>query len=349
MRPKLLFAAIIVPIMAMPALAQSYPAVAVVLQQDVEVRSGPSKQLFATSKLKRGDKVLVLRECKDAPGWLEIEPPPGSFSWISGKFVKMVKDDPRHAVVDAEPGRPAPVMPGSRLEAQMPNREIYKYTSGSIVVIVDRPLSANNETWLPIKVHPSEVRYLPAEAVQPATQIASNNTTTPNWTLGPNGYSTNPLLTEADKALEKGDKLRAQQLLQEVADKATDPNQKQLALNKLQALQQGTTFQPISSQKTGTPVTTMSSPGQPASLITVDQPKWSVYGRLRTTGLKDDGQPIYALEDPRGQALAYVSTPAGKSLQTYIGRMVSVWGPTVYRPDASARLQFIVASHVASP
>ncbi len=71
-----------------PALAQNYPAEAVILQPEVEVRSGPSKQFFATSKLKQNDKVLVLRESKEAPGWLEIVPPTGAFSWGNAKNVK---------------------------------------------------------------------------------------------------------------------------------------------------------------------------------------------------------------------------------------------------------------------
>src|SRR6266852_4056978 len=91
---------------ASPTFAQSFPAKMTIVLKEVEVRSGPSKQLYATSKLAQGDTVTVLRECKDQPGWYEIEPPKGSFSWINGKHVKQV--DVRHAYVDCDPSQPAP-------------------------------------------------------------------------------------------------------------------------------------------------------------------------------------------------------------------------------------------------
>ena len=113
-------------------------------------------------------------------GWLEIKPPVGSFSWINGKYVKQI--DARFGVVDADPGRPVPVLPGSTLVNQEPNRESIKLTMGTIVIIVDRPLSVNGETWLPIQPHPSEVRFIPVESVRQATQVAVTNNA-PNWTL----------------------------------------------------------------------------------------------------------------------------------------------------------------------
>ena len=55
-------------------------------------------------------------------------------------------------------------------------------------------------------------------------------------------------------------------------------------------------------------------------------------------------------EDDLGQGQrVYVSTIPGKSLQSYVGRTVSVYGPTMYRPDAAVRLPFLVVSHVAVP
>ena len=56
---------------------------------------------------------------------------------------------------------------------------------------------------------------------------------------------------------------------------------------------------------------------------------------------------IYGLEDAQGKILTYITTNPGKSLQAYIGRTISVYGPTMYRPDV--RMQYVVASHVAVP
>ena len=72
------------------ATAQTYSEL-VVLQPAVEIRSGPSEKFYPTSKMLRNDRVTVLRESKEAPGWLEIKPPTGSFSWIRTVFLHHIK------------------------------------------------------------------------------------------------------------------------------------------------------------------------------------------------------------------------------------------------------------------
>src|SRR5207253_6389516 len=59
--------------------AQTFPAEMTVTVSEVEVRSGPTKEYYPTGKLRYGDRVLVIRESKDQPGWLAIRPPHGSF------------------------------------------------------------------------------------------------------------------------------------------------------------------------------------------------------------------------------------------------------------------------------
>jgi uncharacterized protein YgiM (DUF1202 family) len=330
-----------------PAFGQSYPAEAIILQNEVEVRSGPSKTFFPTSKLNKNDKVVVLRESKEAQGWLEIQPPKGSFSWINAKNVKQV--DARHAVVDCDPARPVAVLPGSTLVNQPPNRESMKLTAGTIVVIVDRPLSVNGESWLPIQPHPQEVRYIPSESVKATTVVATTNTT-PNWNRTPDGFATNSVLADAEQALKANDVNRARYLYQQVANNSTDQNQKVLALNKLASLPQGpgTTGQLTANPKTDETRTAFSP--TPINLQQLQPAAWSTYGRLRDTKMtREDGQPIYSLEDSNGKVMTYITTNPGKSLQSYIGRTVAVFGPTMYRPDSAARLQYVVASHVAVP
>jgi hypothetical protein len=297
MRPHFLFAALCLLTAAnAPALAQTYPANAFI-QHDVEVRSGPSKTFFATSKLKSGDRVIVIRDCKESPGWLEIKPPPGSFSWIRGNDVKQI--DTRYAVVNND----AKVLPGSALVNQTPNREGIKLTAGTIVIIVDKVLKMGDEVWIPIQPNPSEVRYIPTDAVQPATQVAVQNSP-PDW-------------TRQQTAPPPGNTVTAQ---------------------------------PTAFQRPAQPTTAFSpGPAPPGNLTTVAAAAWSKYGRLRATAIKDNGQPVYVLEDAPGHMISYVSIPPGKSLDQYIGKYMTVFGPTVSNPGAGYQLQYIVASHVAVP
>jgi len=100
------------------ASAQTLPAEMVVTVPQVEVRSGPTKEYYATSVLRQGERVLVLRQSKDQPGWLGHQAPAGSFSWVNAKNVKQV--DPRTAYVDMDSG-PVAVMPGSSIINRAPN------------------------------------------------------------------------------------------------------------------------------------------------------------------------------------------------------------------------------------
>jgi uncharacterized protein YgiM (DUF1202 family) len=330
---------------SVPAFGQNY---ATILQPEVEVRSGPSKTFYATSKLKQGERVEIIRESKEAQGWLEIRPPSQSFSWISAKNVHMI--DQTRGYVDCDPARPASVLPGSRIVDQPPNRESIKLTPGTAIVVVDRPLTVQGETWLPILPHVNEVRYIPADAVNAATVVAAQ-TGPASWTLTPQGYTTNSVLAEAEKARAAGDNARARQLYQQVANTATDQNQKVYAMNALSNLPQTNTTQAIPTSLTKTDETrTAFSPSNPAvNLVKLKDAAWSKYGRLYETKLTgDNGQPLYALDAGNGETI-YVSTNPGKSLTSYVGRTVCVYGPTMYRDNTGVRLPYILASHVAVP
>jgi hypothetical protein len=336
-----LFALALAGALAAPALAQTPAAEQAIIQPNTEVRSGPSKNFYPTSKLNVNDKVVVLRESKEAPGWLEIKPPQGSFSWVDGKYVKMV--DARQGYVDCDQTRPVSILPGSNLVNQEPNRESMKLTTGTVVIVIDRPMIVNGATWLPIQPHPSEVRYIPKEAVSPAIVVAPVNNGPPNWTRTPDGYSGNNTLAEAEKALSANDIPRARQLFQVVANNATDQNQKVYALNRLATL-------PNSVPGTTTSMSAPTAAAPLPNLVQLQAAAWSRYGRLRDTKLTSDvGQPLYSLEDAQGKVITYLTIVPGKSLQGYIGREVAVYGPTMYRPDSAVRMQFILASHVAVP
>lgn len=328
-------------LLAGPALAQNS---ATILRSEVDVRSGPSMTAFATSKLKQNDRVEIVRISKD-PAWLEIRPPAQSFSWIKAKNVRQI--DATHAAVECDPTRPVDILPGSRIVDQPPDRISMTLTQGTVVVIVDRPLTVNGETYLPIAPHPSEVRYLPADAVQQSTVVAAQNSPT-NWTLSQQGYTANPYLAEGDKALASGDRARAQQYYQQAANTAADQNQKVLAMNKLMDLQRTNTTPAIPASLTKS--STAFSPSNPAvNLQKIAEAAWSKYGRLYDTKqFGENGQPLYAL-DVGEKVPIYVTTLPGKSLETYIGRTICVYGPTLYRSDMAVRLPFVMASHVAVP
>jgi SH3-like domain-containing protein len=64
----------------------TFPYKATVVSDDVYVRSGPGQDYYPTDKLKRGQQVEVYRH--EPGGWCRIRPVEGSFTWVSGRFLK---------------------------------------------------------------------------------------------------------------------------------------------------------------------------------------------------------------------------------------------------------------------
>ncbi len=248
--------------------AQGYPAEMVVTVAEVEVRSGPTKEYYATSKLKYGDRVLVRGESKMQAGWLAIAPPLGSFSWINAKSVKPTSD-PRTGIVDAPDG--VKLRPGSSVSNKPPDVDTVTIAHGSIVTILDKAKQAPDGTaWLPIQAWQTESRYIPGEAVQ-ARQLANNNNTNINGAAAP---------------------ARVASLSQNQWSPAQAPGNTAL-------MTQGTPWAPGQ--------TASFSPTAPAPQRVAYPPNWSQVGILRRSPVDKDGQPTYVLQDTKGGLLMYVN------------------------------------------
>lgn len=94
MRPfiAILFSCFTVVLLASAANAEpSFPYKATVVSDDVYIRSGPGQDYYPTDKLKRGQQVEVYRH--EPGGWCRIRPIDGSFTWVSGRFLKPTRRD----------------------------------------------------------------------------------------------------------------------------------------------------------------------------------------------------------------------------------------------------------------
>jgi hypothetical protein len=147
MRTRWTVSGILVIVSAIPAGAQQFPAEKEILLAQVQVFSGPSEKSCQTSLLRKGDKVTVLREVNDRPGWLAIKPPANSFSWIEVGAIEFV--DRRFAYVPFD--LVAKVLPGSSLTDQEPNVDGVSVRGGTIVVALGRPFRRGPSVWLPIE------------------------------------------------------------------------------------------------------------------------------------------------------------------------------------------------------
>jgi hypothetical protein len=147
------------------------------------------------------------------------------------------------------------------------------------------------------------------------------------------------LLAEADQRLAAGNLQGAIQLYQQVAALPNaNSDQRVWAQNRLASLNGASTS---GTSPVGASPVNLTAPQS-------DAPRWSVWARLRRTAFDKDGQPMYVLEDNRGQVLLYVTTGSGFTLRDYVGKTVALYGTITYRNDGYVRTHYMTATHVAT-
>lgn len=336
------------------AQSNPYPTTAAILVSQTDVSSGPGQQYFATSRLRYGERVVVLGESKKGPGWMEILPPPGSFSWIDARYVKVVPGMEKIGIVDTgDPKVTAPILPGSALGNKEPSVEIARAQNGTQLFLLDRPSATAGGSWYPIAPVATEVRFLPAEAVR-GSSYAGN--TYPGTTVGYNPAPTNPyafvqLSQQADQALASGNIERAQILYSSALNQTTDPAWRNYISGQLARIS-GT---PAGTLGKSVPGSTLSLPAPPAGaapVATAGQKQWSPWGVLRSPKIRrEDGQSVFVLTDPKNgvQPLMYVTTAPGFALDSYLNQTIAVYGTLTPQVDQYINVQILVAEHVATP
>ena len=87
MRSRLALAGMLLLLGSQPVWAQGAPGEMSIAVPEVDVRSGPGPLFNVTGKLRQGERVKVVQDPKAPTGWVAIQPPAGSFSWIEAKRV----------------------------------------------------------------------------------------------------------------------------------------------------------------------------------------------------------------------------------------------------------------------
>lgn len=151
---------------------RSFPYEAVVQADGVQVRSGNGSKFYVTAKLKRGDRVTVIRH--DPGGWFVIEPPTGSFSLIPEQNVTRSPVDPARGVVVNPTGKPVAVRVGSAVSNDIAVMQRQLVPGDEVEVLGERVLPADKGTvqkWLVIKPPAREYRWITGQSVVAASQL----------------------------------------------------------------------------------------------------------------------------------------------------------------------------------
>jgi hypothetical protein len=351
-----------------------------VIVPEAIVYSGPGDKFYPTTKLRQGEKVLMLRRSPKDPSWVEVSPPKGAFSWINSRFIKKSEANPKIGLVAMAEGETAPVLAGSEFFSGEPNVESAKLERGTQVVIVeDRPNYAPSAgaSLIRIEANAAEVRYVKAECLDSgaaAQRVSANG--------GPQAGAVTPGPAagtgQAAELMQQAQRLYSQAL----ADPRLNEQQRQQVLANLKQAQDilqnaGAQGGAAAPQIPGNPNNVAAAPNPPTGQLVkrqgasgptttnyntnppVAQPplvpgqaqlKWSSWGTLRKSPIRDDtGRQMYLLSDEKGNPLLYAVPESGKTLDPYLGSMVALYGSAYYRSDEHMRMEFMTVSFVAPP
>lgn len=156
-------------LMLAPAEAQirKFPYEGLIESDDAYVRSGPGKQFYPTTQLKRGDRVKVFRH--DPGGWYMVAPPAGSFSWIRAEYIQ--KTGPNRGLITENN---VIVRVGSTFGDETRQVEQVRLSKNDQVEILEeKALATSNGPVRHYKITPptGEYRWVSGKYVTPVDQI----------------------------------------------------------------------------------------------------------------------------------------------------------------------------------
>lgn len=136
-----------------------FPYDAYIVQPQAAIYSGPSDDYYATSMLPRGSRVTVY---KQAPGgWLAIQPPEGSFSWVPADKVEKLDRGDLGELVEHD----VPAWVGSEVEKVLEHKWQVQLKHGEHVQLLGekqiRRIGGQGEsTWYRIAAPSGEFRWI---------------------------------------------------------------------------------------------------------------------------------------------------------------------------------------------
>ncbi|MFL5338760.1 MAG: SH3 domain-containing protein, partial [Gemmataceae bacterium] len=145
--------------LAGPACAQGKPFPATVLTDGAEVRCKPGTQpaVYVTQRLPRGATVVVVEKLPD--GWLKIDPPDGSFSWVNTGFLRQAGGTGNVWVV-TETDKPVTALVGAWGRKERPDVVSTTLARGAQLIAVGAPIQESDGYWLPVMAPAGEYRYV---------------------------------------------------------------------------------------------------------------------------------------------------------------------------------------------
>jgi len=334
--------------------------------EEVEVRAGPSTQFPTTAKLRLGDMVRV--RSRDA-GWLAIEPPAGSLSWVPAEHVNRLNGT--NTLVLQGDEEVSLRVGGALVRQPLPVKGPTAKPGTQFYLMGDKIVFESTDWW-PIQPLKEESRYLPASAIALPAPGASASARTTNTTTTGTGSSTadkEELWARAQIAEKEGRWDDAERMYAHLAQKhmqaGGDFRFAQACAGRIEEIRRlrrtpGALMSRNPAEMNGA-LTSMSKSGSGTSSLDSPPPpplpgaRWapriepapprdgersSGIGVLNRSTLKIDGLTTYSLETSRGQLICYVTPTPGLDLEPYVNRSIELAGIPRLRSDVYGHQHF---------
>jgi uncharacterized protein YgiM (DUF1202 family) len=379
-----LFSVVLITAASMVFAEQAFPYKAYVAADDVEIRSGPGEDFYPTDKLQKGETVEVYK--RNAEGWCAIRPPEGSFSWISGRVLKLQDNNLAEVKEDNVASRV-----GSRLSEVRDVIQV-RMRKGELVEILDSKdgTAGKSQVWYKIAPPSGEFRWVSEKFLDKQRPTDNTSDVRTADSSGERSSSRDRLDAKTDERSEQrskdpGDRISSEKLQAELdridmelsmmiveepsvwsfdamrirteslldkADTAADRGKSRLLLNKIARFEDikqrydSVTAMRQQNAASGRFLAGLKNTMEKAATAADPDGKFDGVGQLQQVFSPKVGAPRYALVDDAGNVRYYVTPAPGVNLQNYVGRQVGVTGTRGYMPEQ--RAQHITARHVSS-
>ena len=328
----------------------------------LDVYDAPGPAAMRTGKLRRGARVRVRGE---ESGWLAIEPPKGSFSWIEESAIEETEAGRARVVADR-----APVRPGSPV-AKLPGPPGVELERGAAVTLLDRPpltirRGGQTRTWVAIAAPKAESRYvradgvdrgeppLAAEPLSPRMRLAALATVDPELAALPAppaelGPALEGIEAEHRRALRGP--LETWQLgpirdgYRDLLGRQTGPAARAAVQARLDQVErqarlaeEARSFLSVVDRSRRRDSGLGGTPDGDEPPARTKSRDYDARGLLQPSSRQADGQRLFALIGTDGGTLAYLDFPPGLDPSPLVGHRVGVRGGIHFNEELNARL-----------
>jgi len=323
----------------------------------IDVFNEPDDTGFVTSRLDRGDKVVVRKVLPG--GWLAIDPPSGSFHWVDDTSVELLRDGRIDVTAPTTPlrlgregfGRPGPLKT--------------TLTEGAVLVGARQPLLSSTErgrrkVWRAVAAGADEVRFIRSEGIEERTQAApappvpaERRASHDMAELSPEVVASLRDIEERHRSIvaqpvEQWNFATVRKRYQALLARHSDPPSRTAIEERLDELDRGDElaksareFEDHVRKSRRRDAVVAQIQRKVRDIHDAEELAYDAEGLLQATSRQVDGERVFSLLNDRGQVVTYLKVPPGLETTNLLAQQVGVRGKSRFNDTLRYRLLIV--------